>query len=213
MILTEEDIARMPEREKRELIRGENARAEFAIFEQQQLQKALRYRPGVQDGALGRKVLTVGPQMAAQLRVREGWDCFHDPDFIKSLLKDNGSMFRPVLAERAVAVRVDGLRDRNRAPARAHARLGGLEHEREREHDYETGQHEGGAGHATQGDPAGPSHTVGGTSSGHETAGASLVLSKPGSTAHSAVATRVGARDMCSHGPAGRAGATTEAAP
>lgn len=173
MIYTEEDIALLPEAAKRELIRGFRARKEFAIHKQRELARALEHEAPVHhvDG-IGRKVMTIAPELAAEIRASEGdWRVLHDPDFHKSLLR-RMPWLSANCTPRALTVRVDGLR---KGPADA------LEQKASR--DFSTSvemtgrQTEASVGHAAEGDPSRPSPYAQGARSGHETAGASLGLS------------------------------------
>lgn len=105
----------LPERKLRELIRGENARAEFAIFAQHALKETLDQRgPIPHINGLGRRRAVINPELAARLRVKYWGDVGHDPltdpDFLNSLLKDN-PFLRVQTAPEKLSIRVDGLRD------------------------------------------------------------------------------------------------------
>jgi hypothetical protein len=106
---------KLPERVQRELIRGENARATFAIAAQRHLKEAMdRQQPAREVKGLGRKIATIHPELAARLRVRDtasvGRDPFCDPDYMRLLLKNN-PFLRVVTEPARLAIRVDGFRD------------------------------------------------------------------------------------------------------
>jgi hypothetical protein len=89
-----EDVSILPERVKRELIRGENARAEFAIRAQTALKEAMDGMGPVRhiDG-IGVRRATIHPELAARIMVKfrrqDGLNPLNDPDFLKALLRDN----------------------------------------------------------------------------------------------------------------------------
>jgi hypothetical protein len=105
-----DQVSQLPERVKRELVRGEFARAEFAIWAQTALKEAMdemgpyRYIEG-----LGRRVTTIHPELAARIRVKYGRKALHDPDFLKALLRDN-PFLRVQCVPAKLTVRVQGLR-------------------------------------------------------------------------------------------------------
>lgn len=107
------DVAILPERVKRELIRGEHARAEFAIRAQNALQEALGQMGPVRhiDG-IGRKVACIHPELAARIRVKYGSSCLSDPAFLRSLVQAN-PFLRVQTVPNKLAIRVDGFRDKN----------------------------------------------------------------------------------------------------
>jgi hypothetical protein len=117
----EHDISRIPERQQRELIRGENARAEFAIYAQRRLQEALQAMGPTRfiDG-IGRKVATIHPELAARLRVKFGKHCLADMKFVHALIKENPFLKAPCVP-RALTLRVNGLRDRQTGPGASNA--------------------------------------------------------------------------------------------
>lgn len=121
------DVAVLPERVKRELIRGENARAEFAIRAQSALKEAMdQMGPLRHIDGLGRRVTTIHPELAARLRVKFGNGCLHDPDFLKSLMRDN-PFLRVQCVPAKLTIRVDGLRNQESrkagSPSRSSGRL------------------------------------------------------------------------------------------
>ena len=119
------DISSLPERMKRELIRGEQARAELAIQAQRQLKEAIdAMEPHRHVEGLGRKLTTIHPSLGARLRVKFGMTCLHDPDFLRSLLRDN-PFLRANTAPAKLVVRVNGLRDQKIPDARNRARREG----------------------------------------------------------------------------------------
>jgi hypothetical protein len=104
------DVSVLPERVKRELIRGENARAEFAIRAQTALKEAMNQMAPVRFiNGIGRKVATIHPEMAARLRVKFGASCLTDPKFLAALVRDNPFLKAPCVPDK-VTIRVDGLR-------------------------------------------------------------------------------------------------------
>lgn len=108
-----ENVERLPEAYKRELLRGERVQAELAILEQQRLKEASDLLETRHIEGLGQKVLCITRDLAARLRMKYGMSCLHDPDFRRRLLQQN-----PFLRVRSIpqktTVRVNGLR-----PARA----------------------------------------------------------------------------------------------
>lgn len=108
-----QNVTALPERMKRELIRGEHARAEFAIRAQTALAEAMGERGPSRylKGGLGRHVTTIHPELAARVRVKYGSRCLHDPDFLRALVRDN-PFLRVQCVPAALTLRVDGLRDR-----------------------------------------------------------------------------------------------------
>lgn len=174
-----DDVSRLPERAKRELIRGEHARAEFAIFAQTMLKETLdAMGPLRQIDGLGRKVTTIHPELAARLRVKYGISCLHDPDFLRALLRDN-PFLRVQCVPAALTLRVNGLRGRR-------SEVGPLTSKR-----LESGPNKGSAGQQSAqlqrkdgrcgpgGDPATP-HAHECVPVIKQTAGASLVSSEVG---------------------------------
>jgi hypothetical protein len=140
-----EDVAILPERVKRELIRGENARAEFAIRAQNALQEAMiEMGPVRHVEGIGRKVATIHPEMAARIRVQYGVRSLHDPDFLRCLLKEN-PFLRVQTVPARLTVRVDGLRADSRRPEeKGNPQISQI---------TQMGQ---GGGNGAQGDPASP---------------------------------------------------------
>jgi len=164
------DIKSLPERVKRELIRGEHARAEFAICAQTRLREALgELGPARHIDGIGRKMATIHPELGRRIRMKYGARALHDPDFLRALLRDNPFLRVPTTAAK-VTVRVNGRRDEEAQATRLPLQGDHL--------------HEGGAGHGAQGEPATPSargrETPARAFAGHETAGAALVQAEGG---------------------------------
>lgn len=110
------DISTLPDRAKRELIRGENARAEFAIRAQTALAEAMgQMGPTRFIDGLGRKVATIHPELAARIRVKYGVRCLHDPDFLRRLISENPFLKAPCVPAK-LTLRVDGLRKETNPP-------------------------------------------------------------------------------------------------
>jgi hypothetical protein len=106
------DVSVLPERVKRELIRGENARAEFAIRAQTALKEAMNQMGPVRFiNGIGRKVATIHPEMAARLRVKFGASCLTDPKFLAALVRDNPFLKATCVPDK-VTIRVDGLKSK-----------------------------------------------------------------------------------------------------
>lgn len=109
MILSEEEVDSMlTPAQARELIRGERARAEFAIHAQRKLAEVMR--PARDAGSLGRRVASINVDLAARIRVKYGMSCFADPDFVHALLRDNPFLRVPYEPGK-LTLRVDGRRD------------------------------------------------------------------------------------------------------
>lgn len=105
-----EDVSSLPERAKRELIRGEYARAEFAIRAQSALKEAMDQMGPVRHvEGIGRKIATIHPDLTARIRVKFGVRCLHDPDFLHRLLQAN-PFLRVQTIPAKLTVRVDGFR-------------------------------------------------------------------------------------------------------
>jgi hypothetical protein len=112
-LVTEEHLRRIPERAKRELIRGEQARAQFAIHAQNQIKRAFDAGPPTRHiEGIGQKLCTITAELAARMRVKYGVRCLHDIDFVNALLRDNPFLRTSSTAAR-LTLRVNGWRDRN----------------------------------------------------------------------------------------------------
>ena len=107
MIVT--DVSQLPERHKRELLRGERAQAELDILLQRRLKEASDRLESRHIEGLGQKVICIHPNLAWRLRLKYGMSCLHDPDFRKSLLRKN-PFLRVKSVARKMAIRVDGFR-------------------------------------------------------------------------------------------------------
>lgn len=105
------DVSVLPDRVKRELVRGEHARAEFAIRAQTALKEAMDQMGPIRHvEGIGRRVTTIHPELAARIRTKFGVRCLHDPDFLRSLLREN-PFLRVQTVPKKLAIRVNGLRD------------------------------------------------------------------------------------------------------
>lgn len=155
------DVAILPERLKRELIRGEHARAEFAIRAQNALQEALGQMGPIRhiDG-IGRKVACIHPELAARIRVKYGSSCLSDPAFLHSLVAAN-PFLRVQTIPKKLAIRVDGFRDRKTEVGSQRSEGGPLNSGRleagaRAQNGKGNGARRASDGSARQGDPATP---------------------------------------------------------
>lgn len=181
MILLERDLTQVPERVRRELIRGEHARAELTLHRQRAIAEACKSIDFVHMEGFGqRKLIPLDPELVGRLRVGYGDDCLHDPAFVRSLWEKN-PMLRANCRARKFTIRVNGLRGEQGNVQRSRFNVqrsipdvrntiagGGRDVER-------SGPHEAGGPH--QGDPATPGRT------GHVSAaaaGESLVIAECG---------------------------------
>lgn len=138
-----ENVSRLPELYKLELLRGERVQAELAILQQTRLKEASDLLETRHVEGLGQKVLSIHPNLAARLRLKFGMSCLHEPHFRRRLLERN-----PFLRVRSIpqktTLRVDGFRIQG-SGVRAESQTSG------------NGQREGSAGrYGAQGEPATP---------------------------------------------------------
>lgn len=185
------NVERLPDRVKRELIRGENARAEFDIHQQRRLKEASDLLETRHVEGLGQKVMLIHPDLAWRLRVKYGMSCLHDPDFRRSLLRKNPFLRVKSVPQKTV-IRVDGLRKEEGGRRKAEGRARNserLDSQLSTNNSQLPRQSERDAGnYGAQGDPAPPSAEVRHPRQkvfGHETsAGVSLDLPSPHVTRH-----------------------------
>jgi hypothetical protein len=147
------DLKRAPSiaAHKGELVRGERVRYHLAVLAQHQHIAALNRIEHAYREGFGRRVASVHPKIAQALAIEYGPSWFRDRKLLYRVLKEN-----PCLAVNCrppkTRVLVNGFRDK-----------AGINRK----------SRNGSAGHATQGDPAGPQVKVreAPKRSGHETAG------------------------------------------
>lgn len=107
------DVSQLPDRHKRELLRGERVQAELDILEQKRLKAATDRLEFCHIDGLGARRVVITRNMAARVRLIYGTGCFHDNKFVHQLLRDN-PMFRVNCRPAKTTIRVDGSRDSGR---------------------------------------------------------------------------------------------------